>query len=123
MLARVASTVDSIAGGRFGWNIVSSAEDRAAQNFGLDRLYEHDERYNMADEYYDVVTRLWESWDADAVVMDRETHTYADFNKVHVIDFVGKYFKSRGPLNTVPSPQHKPTILQAGASPRDRSVS
>ncbi|GAB7005529.1 NtaA/DmoA family FMN-dependent monooxygenase [Nocardioides sp. AN3] len=121
MLARVASTVDSIAGGRFGWNIVSSAEDRAAQNFGLDRLYEHDERYNMADEYYDVVTRLWESWDADAVVMDRETHTYADFNKVHVIDFVGKYFKSRGPLNTVPSPQHKPTILQAGASPRGRA--
>ena len=121
LLARLASTVDSIAGGRFGWNIVSSAEDRAAQNFGLDRLYEHDERYNMADEYYDLVTQLWNSWEADAVVMDRESHTYADYRKVHTIDFAGKYFTSRGPLNTVPSPQHKPTILQAGSSPRGRA--
>src|SRR5882757_6649514 len=121
LLARLASTVDSIAEGRFGWNIVSSAEDRAAQNFGLDGLPEHDERYNVADEYFDVVNQLWESWDADAVVMDRETHTYADHTKVRTVDFVGKYFKSRGPLNTVPSPQHKPTILQAGASPRGRA--
>ena len=121
LLARLASTVDSIAEGRFGWNIVSSAEDRAAQNFGLDALPEHDERYNVADEYYDLVCELWNSWDADAVIMDRDTHTYADHRKVRTIDFVGKYFRSRGPLNTVPSPQHKPTILQAGASPRGRA--
>jgi long-chain alkane monooxygenase len=121
LLARLASTVDSIAEGRFGWNIVSSAEDRAAQNFGLDGLPEHDERYNVADEYFDLVNQLWESWDADAVVMDRETHAYADHTKVRTIDFAGKYFKSRGPLNTIPSPQHKPTILQAGASPRGRA--
>jgi FMN-dependent oxidoreductase (nitrilotriacetate monooxygenase family) len=121
LLARLCSTVDSIAGGRFGWNIVSSAEDRAAQNFGLEGLPEHDERYAVADEYFDVVNQLWESWDRDAVVMDRETHTYADYNKVHPVDFVGKYFKSRGPLNTVPSPQYKPAILQAGASPRGRA--
>ena len=121
LLARACSTADSIAGGRFGWNIVSSAEDRAAQNFGLDRLYEHDERYNMADEYFELVNQLWDSWEPDAVVMDRETHTYADYRKVHTIDFAGKYFKSRGPLNTIPSPQHKPTILQAGASPRGRA--
>jgi long-chain alkane monooxygenase len=120
LLARLCSTVDSIAEGRFGWNIVSSAEDRAAQNFGLDALPEHDERYNVAEEYFDVVNQLWDSWEADAVVMDRKTHTYADFNKVHTIDFDGKYFKSRGPLNTVPSPQHRPTFLQAGASPRGR---
>lgn len=121
LLARLCSTVDSIAEGRFGWNIVSSAEDRAAQNFGLDGLPEHDERYNVADEYFDVVNQLWESWDADAVVMDRETSTYADFSKVRTIDFSGKYFKSRGPLNTIPSPQHKPTFVQAGASPRGRA--
>ena len=120
LLARLCSTVDSIAEGRFGWNIVSSAEDRAAQNFGLDGLPEHDERYNVAEEYFDVVTQLWDSWEADAVVMDRETHTYADYNKVNTIDFHGKYFKSRGPLNTVPSPQHRPTFLQAGASPKGR---
>ena len=87
LLARLCSTVDSIAEGRFGWNIVSSAEDRAAQNFGLDGLPEHDERYNVAEEYFDVVNQLWDSWDADAVVMDRETHTYADYRKVHTIDF------------------------------------
>jgi FMN-dependent oxidoreductase (nitrilotriacetate monooxygenase family) len=120
LLARLCSTADSIARGRFGWNIVSSAEDRAAQNFGLDGLPEHDERYNVAEEYFDVVNQLWDSWEADAVVMDRETHTYADYRKVNTIDFDGKYFKSRGPLNTVPSPQHRPTFLQAGASPRGR---
>jgi len=120
LLARACSTVDSIAGGRFGWNIVSSAEDRAAQNFGLDALPEHDVRYDVAQEYFEVVNRLWDSWDADAVVMDRETHTYADFTKVRTIDFVGKYFKSRGPLNTIPSPQQRPTFLQAGASPKGR---
>ena len=120
LLARACSTIDSIAEGRFGWNIVSSAEDRAAQNFGLEGLPEHDERYNVAEEYFDVVNQLWDSWEPDAVVMDRETHTYADYNKVHTIDFDGKYFKSRGPLNTVPSPQHRPTFLQAGASPKGR---
>ncbi|MDT5288891.1 MAG: hypothetical protein QOF88_3780, partial [Mycobacterium sp.] len=120
LLARLCSTVDSIAHGRFGWNIVSSAEDRAAQNFGLDGLPEHDERYNVAEEYFDIVNQLWDSWEADAVVMDRETHTFADYRKVHTIDFHGKYFKTRGPLNTVPSPQHRPTFLQAGASPRGR---
>ncbi|GAB3219420.1 NtaA/DmoA family FMN-dependent monooxygenase [Mycolicibacterium hippocampi] len=120
LLARLCSTVDSIAQGRFGWNIVSSAEDRAAQNFGLEGLPEHDERYNVAEEYFDVVNQLWDSWEADAVVMDRKTHTFADFNKVHTIDFDGKYFKSRGPLNTVPSPQHRPAFLQAGASPKGR---
>src|SRR5258707_4711846 len=122
LLARLASTVDSIAEGCFGWNIVSSAEDRAAQNFGLDGLPEHDERYNVADEYFDLANQLWESWDADAVVMDRETHTYADHTKVRTIDFAGKYFKSRGPLNTIPSPQHKPAILHAGGSPRRRPL-
>jgi FMN-dependent oxidoreductase (nitrilotriacetate monooxygenase family) len=120
LLARVCSTIDSIAEGRFGWNIVSSAEDRAAQNFGLEGLPEHDERYSVAEEYFEVVNQLWDSWESDAVVMDRDTHTYADYRKVHTVDFDGKYFKSRGPLNTVPSPQHRPTFLQAGASPRGR---
>ena len=123
LLARACSTADSIAGGRFGWNIVSSAEDRAAQNFGLDRLYEHDERYNMADEYFELVNQLWDSWEPDAVVMDRETHTYADFRKVHTIDFAGKYFKSRGPLNTIPlaaAQADDPAGRRLAAGPRVR---
>jgi FMN-dependent oxidoreductase (nitrilotriacetate monooxygenase family) len=121
LLARLSSTVDHIAGGRFGWNIVTSAEDRAAQNFGFDRIAEHDERYDMCDEYVDLVCQLWNSWAPDAVVMDRESGTYADYRKVHAIDFEGRYYKSRGPLNTVRSPQGRPVFVQAGASPRGRA--
>ncbi len=120
LLARLASTLDSIAGGRFGWNIVTSGEDAAAQNFGMDKLPPREERYAMADEYVEVVCRLFESWAPDAVVADRATGTYADYTKVQPINFEGKYFKVRGPLNTVRSPQGRPVFVQAGGSPRGR---
>jgi FMN-dependent oxidoreductase (nitrilotriacetate monooxygenase family) len=120
LLARLCATIDHLARGRFGWNIVTSAEDQAAQNFGMDKLYEHDERYAMATEYVDLVRQLWESWAPDAVVRNRDTGTYADSAKVHAVDFVGKYYKSRGPLNTVRSPQGHPVLCQAGASPPGR---
>jgi long-chain alkane monooxygenase len=121
MLARLCSTLDHIAGGRFGWNIVTTGEATAAQNFGLDEPPAREARYEMADEYVDLVCRLWDSWDADAVVMDRATGTYADYRKVRPVDFNGKYFKCRGPLNTVPSPQARPAFVQAGGSPRGRT--
>jgi FMN-dependent oxidoreductase (nitrilotriacetate monooxygenase family) len=120
LLARLCATVDHISKGRLGWNIVTSGEDRAAQNFGLDRLYEHDERYEMADEYLELVCRLWDSWEPDAVVRDRERGVYADATKVHTIDYEGKYYRSRGPLNTVRPPQGRPVLCQAGASPKGR---
>ncbi len=120
LLARVASTIDHLSRGRFGWNIVTSAEDDAAQNFGLDELPEHDLRYDMADEYMEVVNRLFGSWEPGAVIMDRETGTYADFTKVKPIDFVGRWYKVRGPLNTVPSPQGRIAYIQAGGSDRGR---
>ena len=120
MLARLAVTLDHICGGRFGWNIVTSGEDSAAQNFGMEKLPEREDRYAMADEYVELVTQLFGSWDRDAVVMDRERGIYADHTKVRTIDFKGKYFQCRGPLNTVPSPQGKPTFVQAGGSPRGR---
>ena len=119
-LARLCSTLDHISRGRFGWNIVNSAEDLAAQNFGLEKIPAHDVRYEMADEYFDVVTQLWESWDADAVICDRKTGTYADAKKVRTIDFNGRYYSCRGPLNTTRSPQGRPLIVQAGGSPRGR---
>ncbi len=121
LLARLCSTVDSLAGGRFGWNIVTSAEDAAAQNFGMDALPPRELRYDMAEEYMDLCYRLWRSWDTDAVILDRETGTYADFTKVRPVDFEGRFFKCRGPLNTVPSPQVVPTLVQAGGSPKGRS--
>jgi FMN-dependent oxidoreductase (nitrilotriacetate monooxygenase family) len=120
MLARAAATIDHISGGRFGWNIVTSGEDLAAQNFGMDELPPRDLRYAMADEYMDVVNRLFASWEPDAVVKDRVRGVYADHNKVHPIDFRGEFFKVRGPLNTAPSPQGRPTYVQAGGSPRGR---
>jgi FMN-dependent oxidoreductase (nitrilotriacetate monooxygenase family) len=121
LLARLSATVDHIARGRFGWNIVTSGEDRSAQNFGLDKLYEHDERYDMATEYLELVCQLWDSWEPDAVVRDRDRGVYADHTKVHTIDFEGKYYRSRGPLNTVRSPQGRPALVQAGASPKGRA--
>ncbi|MGM1062376.1 NtaA/DmoA family FMN-dependent monooxygenase [Saccharothrix sp. Mg75] len=121
MTARLSSTMDSLLRGRFGWNIVTSAEDLAAQNFGMDGLPPREQRYEMADEYVDLVRQLFDSWDADAVVLDRERGVFADPDKVRPIHFRGKYFASRGPLNTVPSPQHRPAFVQAGASPRGRA--
>ncbi len=120
LLARAIATIDHISGGRAGWNIVTSSEDRAAQNFNLDKLYEHDTRYEMADEFVEVAEKLWSSWDADAVVMDRATGTYVDHNKVRPIDHVGEYFKVRGPLNVPRPPQGRPVYCQAGGSPRGR---
>ena len=90
MLARLCSTLDSISRGRFGWNIVTSGEDLAAQNFGMDELPPRQMRYDIADEYVQLVKQLWHSWDADTVVRDRETNTYADYRKVKPINFVGK---------------------------------
>ncbi|MFG1422007.1 NtaA/DmoA family FMN-dependent monooxygenase [Roseixanthobacter liquoris] len=120
LLARLCSTIDSLTRGRFGWNIVTSAEDLAAQNFGMDKLPLREIRYEMADEYMEVVSKLFDSWDSDAIVLDRENGIYADPSKVRTIDHKGKYFQVRGPLNTVPSPQGRPVYVQAGASPRGR---
>jgi alkanesulfonate monooxygenase SsuD/methylene tetrahydromethanopterin reductase-like flavin-dependent oxidoreductase (luciferase family) len=78
LLARTMSTLDHLTRGRVGWNIVTSSEDRAAQNYGMDKLFEHDLRYERADEFVDLVTQLWDSWEADALVMDAERGVYVD---------------------------------------------
>ncbi|MCL8026226.1 NtaA/DmoA family FMN-dependent monooxygenase [Nocardioides bruguierae] len=119
-LARAMSTLDHLSRGRIGWNIVTSSEDRAAQNYGLDHLYEHDARYDRADEFVEVVDKLWSSWEPDALVMNRETGHYVDHTKVSTIDHKGQFYSVRGPLNTLPSPQRRPVICQAGGSPRGR---
>ncbi|HWI21053.1 MAG TPA: NtaA/DmoA family FMN-dependent monooxygenase [Baekduia sp.] len=118
-LARTFSTIDSLSGGRAGWNIVTSYEQGEALNFGIE-LPDHDERYDRADEYLELVQKLWAAWDPDAVVADLDTDTYIDPDKVRVVDFVGRYYRSAGPLNTIRSPQGTPFLAQAGASPRGR---
>ncbi len=121
MLARLAATLDHLCGGRFGWNIVTSTEDAAARNFGMREMPPRELRYDMADEYVELVTKLLDSWEPDAVVRDHATGTYADASKVHPVNFEGEYFRSEGPLNTVRSPQGRPAFIQAGGSPRGRA--
>lgn len=120
LLARLVATLDQVSSGRIGWNAVTGSSDMAARNFGLDGLPEHDLRYDMADEYMEVVNGLWDSWEPGAIVADRESGVLVDHTKVHSIDHEGKFFKSRGPLNSGPCPQGRPVIAQAGGSPRGR---
>jgi FMN-dependent oxidoreductase (nitrilotriacetate monooxygenase family) len=117
--ARRISTLDHLTRGRIGWNIVTGYLDSAARNLGLDRQLSHDERYDLADEYMDVVYKLWEkSWDDDAVVNDKERGVYAEPSRVHPINHEGRYYKVPGFHLCEPSPQRTPLLYQAGTSPR-----
>lgn len=122
LTARIVGTLDQISGGRAGWNMVTGSSDYSAQNFGMDRLPEHDTRYEMAAEYIDVVTRLWDSWEPGAIVADRNSGVLIDPAKVHTIDYRGEYYASRGPLNSGPCPQGRPVIAQAGGSAKGRAT-
>ena len=121
MLARLSATLDHLMRGRFGWNIVTSTENAAARNFGMTEMPPRAQRYDRADEYVELVTRLLESWEPDAVLRDHASDTYVDATKVHPVHFEGRYFRSEGPLNTVRSPQGRPAYIQAGGSPRGRA--
>jgi FMN-dependent oxidoreductase (nitrilotriacetate monooxygenase family) len=117
--ARRMSTLDHLTQGRVGWNIVTSYLNSGALNVGLDAQVAHDNRYDIADEYLEVVYKLWEgSWDDDAVVMDRENGIYTDPAKVHAIAHEGTYFRVPGIHVAEPSPQRTPLLYQAGASSR-----
>jgi FMN-dependent oxidoreductase (nitrilotriacetate monooxygenase family) len=120
MLARQIATMDHLSEGRGGWNIVTGSNDGTAQNYGSAGHFPHDERYDRADEFIDVVKQLLGSWDPDAVVMNRETGTFADHSKIRPINYEGQYYSSRGPLNVAPTPQGRPVFCQAGGSPRGR---
>ncbi|HVY16590.1 MAG TPA: NtaA/DmoA family FMN-dependent monooxygenase [Rhodopila sp.] len=118
LLARMVGTLDHLTAGRTAWNVVTSSNAAAAQNYGQDDLPEHDERYNIADEYLELVRRLWDSWAADAVLQDTQRRIFADPAKVKPVHFAGKYFKSRGPLTVPALPQRHPIIVMAGTSRR-----
>ncbi|WP_439495532.1 LLM class flavin-dependent oxidoreductase [Bosea sp. (in: a-proteobacteria)] len=120
--ARRASTLDHISKGRIAWNIVTSTQENAARNFGFDRLTEHDERYEWADEYLEVVYKLWEgSWDDGALLKDRERGIFSDHSRIHKIHHVGKRYRVEGPHLPSPSPQRTPLLFQAGSSPAGRA--
>jgi FMN-dependent oxidoreductase (nitrilotriacetate monooxygenase family) len=118
--ARLWATLDHLTRGRAAWNVVTTLNHNQSANYG-EALRPTAERYERAEEFIEVCRKLWDSWDADAVVMDREAGIFADPAKVHRIEHAGRFFRSRGPLNVVRSPQHGPAILQAGTSPKGRA--
>ncbi|MEU9450513.1 LLM class flavin-dependent oxidoreductase [Streptomyces sp. NPDC048277] len=119
-VARVFATLDHLSGGRAAWNVVTSVNDAEAQNFGVKEHIAHDSRYDRAEEFIDVVTRLWDSWEDDAIVADRVNGVFADPERVHEIAHHGEYFDVRGPLTVPRTPQGRPVIIQAGQSGRGR---
>ncbi|WP_439691704.1 LLM class flavin-dependent oxidoreductase [Curtobacterium sp. SP.BCo] len=121
-LARRFSTLDHISNGRAGWNLVTSFNEDEAQNFGLDAHVQHAARYERASEFVDVVTGLWDSWDADAITRDKESGTYFDIDKMRFLQHEGEHFRVRGPLTTGRSPQGRPVVFQAGASEPGREL-
>lgn len=116
MAVRKLSTLDHLTKGRIGWNIVTSFHEGEALNMGLDEMTPHDERYARADEFLEVCFKLWNSWETDAVVMDRAGDVFVDPSKVHDIHHRGKYFSCPGFSPVIPSPQGHPVLIQAGAS-------
>ena len=123
LLARSISTLDHFSSGRIAWNIVTATSDAAAQNYGYDKQFEHDLRYDMADEFIDLCSQLWDAWDEGAVVMNEEEGIFIDPSKVRAVHFEGKHYKSRGPLNVPRMPQGKPVFVAPGGSPRGRKFS
>ena len=115
-IARMFASLDHISGGRAAWNVVTSFQNEEARNFGSDRILDKELRYERAREAVQVVSGLWESWDDDAFVRDKESGVYFDPQKMRPLDHDGKYFKVGGPLNLPRTPQGRPIIVQAGAS-------
>ena len=122
-VARIFATLQSLSEGRVGWNVVTSTSDIAAMNFSMKHHHDHDKRYEIANEFVDVVRGLWNTWDEGAVIKDRKTGAYVDFSKIHRLDHEGQYYSVRGPLNIERSPYGQPLIIQAGGSAPGQELS
>jgi len=120
-VARQFASLDHLSGGRAGWNVVTSPLEGSAKNFSCDKHPEHDERYRIASEYVDVVKGLWDSWEEDAFVRDKDSGQFFDAQKLHTLNHQGKYFSVAGPLNVGRSPQGRPIVFQAGASEQGKA--
>jgi FMN-dependent oxidoreductase (nitrilotriacetate monooxygenase family) len=115
-VARQFGSIDAISKGRAGWNAVTSPLEGSARNYGRDKHPEHALRYEIATEHIEIVKGLWDSWDEDAFVRNRETGQFADFSKMHRLNYKGRFHSAEGPLNLGRSLQGQPVVFQAGAS-------
>jgi FMN-dependent oxidoreductase (nitrilotriacetate monooxygenase family) len=115
-IARKFASLDHMTGGRAGWNLVTSGMENEAYNFNRDAHYGHAERYERANEFAEVVTALWDSWDDDAFPRDKESGQFFVPEKMHFLNHKGKHFQVKGPLNIPRPPQGQPVIVQAGTS-------
>ncbi|HEV2098148.1 MAG TPA: LLM class flavin-dependent oxidoreductase [Stellaceae bacterium] len=116
-VARAFASIDHISNGRAAWNVVTSSAAKAALNFSRDRHMDHDLRYEVANEFVDVVNGLWDCWDDGAIVADKATGTYIDPERVRSLNHKGRFFQVMGPMNIARCPQGRPVIIQAGGSP------
>jgi FMN-dependent oxidoreductase (nitrilotriacetate monooxygenase family) len=121
-LARLTASLDHITKGRASWNIVTGADTRAAANHSRSEHGDARYRYDRADEFVELVRALWDSWEDDAFIRDKETGEFVDGSKIHLVDHDGKTFHVKGPLNVARSPQGHPVILHAGTSDRSRQL-
>lgn len=115
-IARIMASLDHLSGGRAGWNIVTSSIAAEAGNFGMDALPPRELRYEIANEVVEACVGLWESWERDALILDKETGVFADPDRVTAIDYAGEHVSVAGPLNVPRSPQTRPLLMQAGSS-------
>jgi len=115
-VARKFASLDHLSKGRAAWNLVTSVVSDEAWNFGREQHIDHSDRYQRAEEFHDVVQGLWDSWEDDAFVRNKESGQYFDEQKLHVLNHKGKHFSVRGPLNVARPPQGHPVLVQAGAS-------
>jgi FMN-dependent oxidoreductase (nitrilotriacetate monooxygenase family) len=121
-LARLLASLDHLSKGRASWNLVTGADAIAAANFSRDEHWETEKRYDWADEFVDSVRDLWDSWEDDALLRDKESGRFIDESKVHAIDHHGRYFDIAGPLNVARPPQGQVILLHAGTSDRSREL-
>jgi len=121
-IARKYASIDHISGGRAGWNVVTSWSQQEAWNFSRDEHLGYEERYERADEFVEVVKKLWDSWEDDAFIRDKETGIFYDESRLHMPNHKGKHFSVRGPLNSARTPQGRPIIVQAGAAEAGREI-
>ncbi len=121
-IARKYASLDNLSDGRMGWNLVTSYVEAEARNFSQSEHLKNADRYERAEEFFEVAAGLWDSWDDDAFVLDKENGRYFDPEKMHVLNHVGKHFSVRGPLNVLRPPQGRPVQVQAGSSEAGKNL-